>query len=405
MVSPFIPNNEISSIQDTPRNSVKQISILRENSRLYSFFGYIKEGSSTSSVSILLSSSLGSTIVQVPLCIYELGLYLGVFLLLLSMLINCFTSYCLILVSDKTGCITYKGIGDALFGAKYGILFESIMVISCYLKIMMYLILLGSIIAHNFESGVEAKHVVWYMFIVILIFPMALMRNISKLRYFVILTIAGSVMYSFIIICETFYYISLGNRHIDSSLFTKSPIDSGYYKILKYFVLFLVSFSCQTNVLSVYEEIEYKSVRKGLRYVVTTYIILTSLYLFLGIIGSLILFDEDSDFYNTIKENNSIYPIVSYNQISISFFIIILGKFHLRLFPCRDGIYSIVWPEDLIIPNLQHIGVCITLLASIMGLAYFTEFILEKNGYRKDDSFRLYAEGFAYVIDFIVRDM
>jgi hypothetical protein len=40
-----------------------------------------------------------------------------------------------------------------------------------------------------------------------------------------------------------------------------------------------------------------------------------------------------------------------------------------------------------------------------MGLAYFTEFILEKNGYRKDDSFRLYAEGFAYVIDFIVRDM
>jgi amino acid permease len=275
-----------------------------------SVFNYIKEGSAISSVTILLASSIGSTIIIVPNSILELGLYLGLVLLLVALFINYFASYCLILISHRTGRITYKGLGDELFGSKYGAAFEVLMILACYIRMILYLIHLGKIFAFGFKDGVESQSWFWYIFVMMVIFPISLMRNITKLRYIVILTILGAGIYFLTIISDTIYIISSKNDSKNDSLFTKNPFEADPYTILRYFGQFLISFSCQPNVLSVYEEISFKTARKGIKYVLCSYIILSCMYVILGIIRSLVLFDQDESFYKIIGSYNSLGPLV-----------------------------------------------------------------------------------------------
>lgn len=296
-----------------PRPSINQGTGLNRRSSIRtnaSVFNYIKEGSAISSVTILLASSLGSTIIIVPNCIYDLGVYLGLFLLLLALFINYFASYCLILISHRTGRITYKGLGDELFGNKYGAVFEILMILACYFRMILYLIHLGKILSYGFDDGAPSEAWFWYIFVMLVVFPISLMRNITRLRYIVILSILGAGIYFFTIISETIYLIFKEDKFKVYTLLTKNPFEKDYYTILKYFGQFLISFGCQPNVLSVYEEITFKTVRKGINYVLASYSILAGIYIVLGAIGSLVLFDKDKDFYEILDNYNSLNPLV-----------------------------------------------------------------------------------------------
>jgi amino acid permease len=197
-----------------------------------------------------------------------------------------------------------------LFGSKYGAAFEVLMILACYVRLLLHIIRIGEILAGGFEDGAESQSWFWYIFVMMVIFPISLMRNITKLRYIVILTILGAGIYFLTIISETIYTISSKNDPINDSLFTKNPFEADPYTILRYFGQFLISFSCQPNVLSVYEEISFKTVRKGIKYVLFSYGILAWIYIAIGAIGSLALFDQDKDFYEIYDNNHSLGPLV-----------------------------------------------------------------------------------------------
>jgi hypothetical protein len=84
-------------------------------------------------------------------------------------------------------------------------------------------------------------------------------------------------------------------------------------------------------------------------------------------------------------------------------FLLIIGKAHLRLFPCRDGIYSILWPGDIIIPMKKHVIVCFFILTTAFFLAFITDLAMEAGNLLTIDSYRIYLEGVSYCIDPIVR--
>lgn len=294
------------------RTSATASSInLRLNTIQYSpksISDYIKRGSTISAITILLASSLGPRFVLVPQSIYDLGIYFGIVLLLLAMAVNVFSSYCLIIVSEKTGLITYKGLGDNLYSSGRGTLFEILMVISCFFRVVVHLIHLGNILALNF-GGIMAKAWIWYLLVATVLFPMSLVRYISNLRYLVIVSIVGAVLYVGTITSETIYITSSQNIY-DLSLFTKNPFDLGFQNILSYTIEFLTCFNCQSNILSVYEELDYKNSRKGFNSVLASYCISSSFYIILGTIGSFIFFAQGSDFYDILAEANSLYPLV-----------------------------------------------------------------------------------------------
>lgn len=74
----------------------------------------------------------------------------------------------------------------------------------------------------------------------------------------------------------------------------------------------------------------------------------------------------------------------------------IIGKTHLRLFPCRDGIYSTVWPGDIIIPIKRHVIVCFLILMTAVLIGVGTDSSMG------DDSYKVYLDGISCLIDPIV---
>lgn len=83
--------------------------------------------------------------------------------------------------------------------------------------------------------------------------------------------------------------------------------------------------------------------------------------------------------------------------------LLIIGKAHLRLLPCRDGIYSTLWPGDIIIPIKKHVIVCMLILMIAFLLAFVTDVAMEASKLFTIDSYRFYLEGISYVIDPMVR--
>ena len=50
---------------------------------------------------------------------------------------------------------------------------------------------------------------------------------------------------------------------------------------------------------------------------------------------------------------------------------VILGKIHMRLHPCRDGIYSSFWPKKIVIPTKIHLVVVSVVVLSGMMIRIF----------------------------------
>jgi amino acid permease len=299
-------SGEDASIHLTSINQSPVLNRALSTTSNTSLFNYIKEGSAISSVTILLASSLGSNIIVIPNSIRELGIYLGLLILLLALFINYFASYCLILVSHRTGRITYKGLGDELFGNRYGAVFEVLSILACYFRMILYFIHLAKIFAYSFDRPLLSWAWVWYLLVMFLIFPISLRRNISKLRYIVILSIIGTGIY-FLTTIYIAIYIVVKDYAEDTDI---NRFDDNPYTILKYLGLYLISFTCQANVLSVYEEIEFKTVRKGTKYVLVTYSILAGLYITLGVIGSLRKLYFQENFYANISHLDNLGLLV-----------------------------------------------------------------------------------------------
>jgi hypothetical protein len=80
-----------------------------------------------------------------------------------------------------------------------------------------------------------------------------------------------------------------------------------------------------------------------------------------------------------------------------------IGKFHLNLFPFRDGIYSVAWPSNIIVPIRKHVGVCACIVISAFVITYMTEFIMETGQFMKVDSYQFYLYGFSDFLYPLVR--
>jgi amino acid permease len=104
------------------------------------------------------------------------------------------------------------------------------------------------------------------------------------------------------VIFETFSEGSPSNF----SLFNIYRFDEDYIQDLLYFSILVNSFSCQTNVLSVYDEIEYKTVRKGVNCVLVSFSILSSYYLLISLISSFRLLKDDELYVDMFQHSDMV---------------------------------------------------------------------------------------------------
>jgi amino acid permease len=259
----FIPRYARQASEISIRHSLSSIS------STVSPFG-LSEGSIYSSSILVFASIIGVSFLYLPYSLYLSGIYLGILYIILSMLFNLFSCYCLISVAEKTHRITYHGIGTLLLGKRAGPVCEMALVISCFDKYLSYLFTLEYLpISALHIAGIEneffAHRLVWLISITcLIIFPIAFLKNISSLRYFSLLTFLSSI---FVTLGIFFEFLTMRHNlpeRISQALSYYPYKNADYAHSLYPFSRTLMSFCCQTNLLAIYDEISYRTPKKGL---------------------------------------------------------------------------------------------------------------------------------------------
>jgi hypothetical protein len=113
-------------------------------------------GSSKGSVFTAMASALGTGILTLPYAVNLTGLYLGIFNIVLGFLLAVYSTILIVICADKSGDLTYEGIGQVAYGRWMRIFAEFNMMINNFGFVIAYIVLLKELIPHAFAIvGVE----------------------------------------------------------------------------------------------------------------------------------------------------------------------------------------------------------------------------------------------------------
>lgn len=257
-------------------------------------------GSIKSSISLVMASALGCGVFYMPYAIYCNGIYLGIFIILFNFWCTYFANYCLIQASIKTNRVSYYGIAEVLFGAKYGSLVELAVVFECYDCLVVYIIDIQMLFCNGFNTfgygdSLITSHMLWGLVVTILIlFPISLYREISALRYTSIISFISAAYLLIVLICECIYmrYDDFGNRLYDG--LSERPMLHATTALSVFLPLSKINwaFTCQPNILAIYDELEYRNLAKGVKSLLYGLGIVSIFYIVIGIFGFILFYDE-----------------------------------------------------------------------------------------------------------------
>ena len=265
---------EISSSQKYKEESFKSfpnsknifIKIISKN---------FSSGSLTSSIFNLCILSLGTGSLALPQKIGYMSLFFSPIIIILSGLVNYWTLNILSNASKKYNLNSYEAIVQKLFGNLLSIFLGVIMCITQFGTIILYQVilykLLGGVINEIFNlgfTGVEdfalnsfwnefkIKFIICYLISILILTPLCLLKNISKMRYASMFGIISLFFLIFIIVLECPFYIyynffEKNNKKIKLNYF---DVLSGFkddIKILQAISTLFYAFSCHVGVFPV----------------------------------------------------------------------------------------------------------------------------------------------------------
>lgn len=80
----------------------------------------------------------------------------------------------------------------------------------------------------------------------------------------------------------------------------------------------------------------------------------------------------------------------------------ILAKVHLRIFPCREGVYSCLWPEEINISGIKNLIVSTVIIFTAVGITVLSDeegVLFGKPGMQY---YNVLEDGLTYFIDLLV---
>lgn len=98
-------------------------------------------GSLKGSIFTTIASTVGAGILSLPYAIKIGGLYFGIVMFLVCMIISLYTCVLLVMCAEKSGQMTYEGIGAYAYGNWMGKFSEINMIINNYFTVIAYIVL------------------------------------------------------------------------------------------------------------------------------------------------------------------------------------------------------------------------------------------------------------------------
>ena len=185
-------------------------------------------------------------------------------------------------------------------------------------------------------------------------FPASLARTLGALRYSFLM---GIIFVSYLTICVI---IEAFNPNV-SDIKTNYQ-NATYFEItgfLSTFPIAIFSFTCHSNVLDVYHELQRKSRRRMSKVLSRVMIIALVLYVLVGVFGY-ITFATDTDQLTNSDNAGVILLAQSYRdkipmEVSLCFICVsIIFTFPLNIKPTKDSLLDILYPEEKNESTMKH---------------------------------------------------
>ena len=232
----------------------------------------IGPGSITSSIYNLCILSLGTGLLAIPQKIGYMSIFLSPIIIILSGLANLWSLIILVNMCIKYRLNNYESIVNILLGNKISIFLGIIMIINQFGIIILYQVILYKLIGgvineiygygyksvndfaiNSFWNKLSIKYLVLYGITIIILFPLCLLKNASKMRYASTFGIFSLFFLIFIIVIECPFYIK---KYIieEKQKVNFYDIYSGFKedcKLLQSIVTVFYAFSCHVGAFPV----------------------------------------------------------------------------------------------------------------------------------------------------------
>ena len=318
---------EISSSKTTPQIKDEPFKSFIKSNIISKFLSNFSSGSLTSSVFNLCILSLGTGSLALPQKIGYMSLLFSPVIIILSGLVNYWSLNVLSNASKKYNINSYEGIVNKLFGKMLSIFLGIIMCINQTGMIILYQVilynLLGGVINAIFNLGftgvedfalnsfwheIKIRFFICYIISIVILTPLCLLKNISKMRYASMFGIFSLFFLIFIVVIECPFYVK-NNFYDKNKIIKLNYIDilsgfEGDMKILQAISTLFYAFSCHVGVFPVLNSLKNPT-RARIKLLFKKSILLDIIcYLIIGISGYLTQPDDTPDI---IIERKSIF--------------------------------------------------------------------------------------------------
>ena len=363
-------------MQASPMTSTQKLLYLLSSPSRY-VQKKLKAGGLAGSIFTILASTVGAGILSLPYVMSLAGLYQGIIIFILGMIVSLYSCQLLVLAAEKTGKLTYESIGAELYGPKMRKFAEVNMIFNNYGTVIGYIVLLKDLVPNSLnllgvnDSVLNSSYLWGCIITTTIVYPLSLKKEISSLRYTSLVSTLSCIYLSIAIMYSFFSETSDTNSAFEDAPAAEFKI----YNILTAISIVIFSFMCHPNVIPIYEELERRSVKRGFRFLSRGLIMVLLLYLLVGIFGYLTFYN---DYHNETKfpaqilqckysSGNIPIIIVSYKQASIAISITVLCGTPLLVHPCRDATLSLLYERRP--TKKQYFIVVTSQVFSALGIA------------------------------------
>jgi sodium-coupled neutral amino acid transporter 11 len=356
---------------DKPEASPQFVS----SARLY-LSSKFTAGSLKGSMFTIFAATTGAGILTLPYALSLAGLYLGAFLFVLGYLVCSFTCSALIQGAFQTKARSFSDLGEICYGKSMRVFIELNLIFNVFGTAVAYLVLIKTLIPQvlvcfEVESEFLRSEWLWGIGLTVsprqtcIVYPLSLSKHISVLRYLSVLSFVA-VFYLAALVTFQFFHLRPDQFLLRVAEAPKVSLSSAASVI----PLVLFAYSCQPNVLMIFDELQRPSVARGRKFLMRGLGIVLVLYLLVGIFGFLTFYPEYTGqhfpgqiltaAYN--PEDSSV--IIALLSVSVC---VITGT-PLCFYPLREALYSLLWP-DCHISNSKHFVVTSAAVVSALLIA------------------------------------
>mmetsp|Transcript_52135 Transcript_52135/g.127291 ORF Transcript_52135/g.127291 Transcript_52135/m.127291 type:complete len:533 (+) Transcript_52135:155-1753(+) len=307
---------------------------------------YYGEGSIKGSVFNLCSATLGAGCLSVPFAFKGTGIAAGFILLVGVAIATSFSVHLIIKTRQRSGLRNYGEIGEGVFGTTAGMFVEFSVVIFCFGTGVAYCKTLRDILIpvlatapKAFTNNVTDKQAMVALWVVALL-PLSLIKTLASLRFSSLFGVASTVYVSLTVTIHAL--IGIGNGKIKPKWHHPDLWFAGEGKdLLLALPIYLFAFTCQVNVLDVWDDLARASSRRMDKVTRRSMVLCLIIYGLVGAFGFLEFGSKTCgnilQSYEDELENGSVGIIFMYVFIALT----LLMAFPLVVLPCRASLMSL----------------------------------------------------------------